>query len=897
MKLPAVAIAALFAGGIALGLHPAIAHHAPSHLFLTCVFGASAAATILGFALSRRSNLFPSALSSALAWSMLGLLASSIAQQPRPATHVVSLIESRQIELKSPLRWHGQLRDEPTKLPWGIGYEISLSGVEYQEAILPTTGGLRLSFTRHPDGTLPLELHAGDNIIVVTQAKLPSIFRDDGAFDRRGYLSQQQIDLTASLRAPELLVRTGVAKPTASTRLARLRRDLRDEIDELFSANPDAAALLRAMLLGDRTFIDSSDAIDFQKAGIFHVLVVAGLHVGAIAVVLFWLGRKFRLSPSVTIVFTLTLLFCYVRIVEQRPPVLRAALMTSIVVLGGFFFRRLELLNSAAIAAILLLVAKPAAIRDSSFQLTFVAIGCIAGIAAPWLDRTLQPYVLALRGWKDVTRDVSHEPLAAQFRIDLRAVANWMSSRLTVRTGKYAEWILASGLGLTFRTAELLAITVVLQIGMLPLMAGDFHRITLAAPAANLLAVPLLGIIVPIGFFALLTGSAFPALAKIIAAPLGWMTMLLVRMAHWFAHFPRWSYRVPGPPLWITVAFFAAAILFCGAIRMSEQNRKWMFRGSLTALLSLGLVVAIYPFGPRWSRGLLEVSVLDVGQGDSLFIVSPGGKTMLIDGGGAFGGFPGHEEHNGIDPGEEAVSPYLWSRGFKKIDVVALTHAHQDHLGGLTAALQNFSVGKLWIGREVSTAALARLETLAGAMKIPVEHQLRGKTFSWDGVRGEFLWPKIGPEEVAPTAKNDDSLVLRLQFGSRTFLLPGDAEKQTEGQILAENDAEKLHADVLKVGHHGSKNSTLPEFLEEVRPQFGIISAGEDNPYGHPSPELLERLEASGVRILRTDRDGAVHILTDGKALQISCYIQCEAASQPARSAESQIPDEKQHSQ
>jgi competence protein ComEC len=171
--------------------------------------------------------------------------------------------------------------------------------------------------------------------------------------------------------------------------MARRRKNARDNIDRTFAANPDAAALFRATLLGDRSFVDTTEAIDFQKAGISHVLAVAGLHVGAIAVLLFWAGRKLRLSPSVTIVFTLILLFSYVAVVEQRPLVLRAALMTALVVLGGFFFRRLDLLNSAAIAFVLLLVAKPPAIRDSSFHLTLVAIGCIAGIAVPLLIAAL----------------------------------------------------------------------------------------------------------------------------------------------------------------------------------------------------------------------------------------------------------------------------------------------------------------------------------------------------------------------------------------------------------------------------------------------------------------------------------------------------------------------------
>jgi competence protein ComEC len=897
MKLPAVAIAALFAGGIAFGLHPAITRHATSHLLLLTLICSAASGIILGLALLRTATLFPTAICSGLAWLTLGVLGSCIAEQPRAASHVLSLVEASQLDLETPLRWHGRLRDEPTKLPWGYGYEVSLSGVEYQSAFLPATGGLRVSFSAHPNQQPPPEIHAGDEITLVAQAKLPQVFRNAGAFDRRAYLAEQEIHLTAILRAPELLELVSSPAPTFATRLARLRKNARDNIDTIFAANPGAAALLRAMLLGDRSFVDTTEATDFQKAGIFHVLVVAGLHVSAIAVLLFWAGRKLRLSPSVTIVFTLVLLFSYVAVVEQRPPVLRAALMTALVVLGGFFFRRLDLLNSAAISFVLLLAANPLAIRDSSFQLTFVAIGCIAGLAVPLLNGTLQPYVRALKGWRDVTRDASHEPRAAQFRIDLRSAALWISSRLPASVRSFAEYSLAGGLALAFRVSELLALTIVLQIGMLPAMAADFHRITLAASAANVLAVPLLGVVVPAGFLTLLCGAVFPALGKCLAVPVGWMTILLVQIARWFAHFPNWSYRVPGPPLAVSVLFFLVLASVCVATRMQPPLRTWALRLSSVVLLVLAAVVAIFPFAPQWAKGQLEVSVLDVGQGDSLFVVTPGGKTMLIDGGGAFGGFPGREERGGIDPGEEAVSPYLWSRGFQKLDVVALTHAHQDHLGGLNAILENFHVGKLWIGRDVSSAAMGKLESIARGKNILIEHELRGKHFLWDGVSGDFLWPEIAPEEIAPAAKNNDSLVLRLHFGERTILLPGDAEKQTERQLLAENSPGTLRADVLKIGHHGSKNSTTPDLLAAVRPKIGVISAGKDNPYGHPSAELLERLKNAGVRILRTDQEGAVRILTDGQSLEISCYVACPAGTEDAASVRAQVPYQKQNNQ
>ncbi|MBZ5529448.1 MAG: DNA internalization-related competence protein ComEC/Rec2, partial [Acidobacteriia bacterium] len=388
------------------------------------------------------------------------------------------------------------------------------------------------------------------------------------------------------------------------------------------------------------------------------------------------------------------------------------------------------------------------------------------------------------------------------------------------------------------------------------------------------LLLPLTGVLVPLGFLTLGSALLWAPLARALAWPLVWLTSLLTHLAAWFAAIPHGSYRIPAPPPWAMLAFFASFAAL--AITRWKPARI----AAAAVLLASAAIIAIYPFAPALHPSNLEITALDVGQGDALVVVSPLGRTMLIDGGGSFAGGPMAEaaRAGGPEPGEDAVSPYLWSRGIQRLDIVALTHAHQDHIGGLRAILDNFQVGRLWIGREITARAQVALEEQARRRKIPIEHERSGDAADWGGARMEVLWPEAASAAPATEAQNNDSLVLRLSYGRRAFLLPGDIERQAEAALLAQAKEANLAADVLKAGHHGSRNSTTEEFLARVHPQLALISAGAENPYGHPSAEMLARLEAARVRVLRTDRNGAIQVLTNGENLEVSCFAGCAGA-------------------
>jgi len=352
-------------------------------------------------------------------------------------------------------------------------------------------------------------------------------------------------------------------------------------------------------------------------------------------------------------------------------------------------------------------------------------------------------------------------------------------------------------------------------------------------------------------------------LAKILGAVLA----LLNTSVGWFASRHVSSYRVPGPPPALMAAFAALAVALAAAIRL--RSRAWKLSTAAVAVLATAALVATYPFPPRYAHGKLEFTVLDVGQGDSLFLSFPRGRTMLVDAGGALPNFHQGGMRSGIDVGEDVVSPYLWSRGMKRIDVVALTHAHEDHLGGMPAVLENFRVGELWVGRDVDSAAYRHVLAVARARGVTVRHMRQGDAFTEDGIAGDVLWPDDLSEGRA--AKNDDSLVLRVKDGTQSILLAGDIERPSERKMLSEDQT--VGVNFLKVAHHGSKTSTTDAFLAAAHPAFGAISVGRDNSFGHPSPEIVERLESAGVRVYRTDHDGAITALTDGTILHVSTFL------------------------
>ncbi len=881
MKLPALWILAGFAAGIG------IAERWPASLKLWAV--AAALGILIGGILAAGFLAWRHCVAIAwtcalVAWLAIGGLAASMERATIPANHIARLIAAGRVDTSVALRWRGRLREDPLTLPWGQRFEIDLEQVESQGAALSATGGLRVNF--YPSARIaapPAGLRAGDRVEVLVKARPPRNYLDPGAFDVKGFLAREKIDVMGSLRSGELLQVVDRPAPTILQRLARARGTLLALLDSLFAGSPERGAVARAMLLGDRSFVDSSVVLAFQKTAAYHVLVVAGLHVGALVIFLWWLGKRLRFSMLAISSITLLALAAYVGIVQDRPPILRAALMAGLYLCARPLFRRVELLNSIAIAALILLLWKPSSLADSSFQLSFLAAGVIAGLALPWMERSSAPYRAGLNHLGDVTRDTAHAPKIAQFRIEMRAAVQWLANKMPARQASRASALLVLPVRAGLRLWEIILLSAVIQCGMLPLLAQDFHRVSLAGPMSNVPAVLLTAIIVPLGFVTLGMALLWARLGLLLAKGLSFCIGLLIATVEWFARWPRLTYRIPGPPVWLVIAFFAGFIFLAAVARgIATQRRdpakrrqwlpaahpvEWIATLGVTAL---AMLVAWHPFAPDLVRGKLEVSVLDVGQGDSIFVAFPDGRTMVVDGGGQAGAEVMGGYRTGPDVGEEVVSPYLWSRGIKKLDVVALTHAHHDHLDGLHSVIANFKVGELWIGRHEQTPAFLALLAEAHARGIRIVQEIQGSAFDWNGVKGDVLWPADVSE--VDKAANDNSLVMRIQDGDESFLLPGDIEKKVENELVAEHAP--LAANFLKVPHHGSKTSSTDAFVGAVGPRVAVVSVGEGNQFGHPVDSVVERYAHAGVRFLRTDRDGAVTSLTDGHDLVVHTFVE-----------------------
>ena len=404
---------------------------------------------------------------------------------------------------------------------------------------------------------------------------------------------------------------------------------------------------------------------------------------------------------------------------------------------------------------------------------------------------------------------------------------------------------------LPLRISEIAVLSITALLGVIPFMAYTFNRVTFSSLILNYAAIPLIGIIMACGFVFLPLSFIFPFLAHLLAKAIHFLIFFFTSSAHFFDSPSFLSYRIPTPHPLIIIGYFL--FLFLTLLPPKMKKLKIIF---LFCFLAFFALLITYPF-PSSSR-TLKCTFIDVGQGDSILIEFPGTKKMLIDGGG--------DPLESFDVGEHIVSPFLFRKGIKKINFLVLTHAHPDHLNGLKAVVRTFRISEYWEAFSPRRDESYRELKESLPTHIPQKRTFRGHFIQEGKVRVEILHPERG-ELFVNAVENNQSLVLRVDYGKTTFLLTADIEADAEKEIL-ENGIE-VRCQALKSPHHGSTSSSSQDFLDKASPRIVVISVGEGNRHGFPDIDVLERYKKIGAEVFRTDLQGAVEVSSDGKSLSV----------------------------
>lgn len=695
------------------------------------------------------------------------------------------------------------------------------------------------------DPSPPQKLTYGQRVEIEARVRSPHNYNNPGGFDYVSYLARQDIFWTATMtRGSKATILPGRCGSRFMAMVYALRTAALRRIERLYPGDEYNTAMMEGILIGETSGLERVWTEDFRRTGTFHALVISGVHVTVLAGVLLFLLRLCGVPELGALTATAGAAWLYALVSGFSAPVVRAAAGFSLFLVARFLFRRTRIMNLLAAIALVYTLWDPDSLFDASFQLSFLSVAAIAALAAPALDPRIAPLARGVRSLSDLARDVHLDRHAAHMRVELRLAAETLAlwTRLPQRAAELiTEWLAR----FAFFALEMAALSTVIQIGLALPMAEYFHRVSFTGLTANLLICPLMEAVVPLGFAAIFTGSFW------LAALAGWLLKISARIAEWHAALePSW--RVPDPPLWLAAAL-AISLIFLALV----ARRRLVWAPAASIVLAFFVLLIWHPWPPQAEPHQLELTSIDVGQGDSLLLMFPGGARMLVDGGGLLQF--GRTRKANLNIGEDVVSPYLWSRGIKTVDIVVATHSHEDHIGGLPAILANFHPKELWVGANPSTD----LEQQARKLGIRVRQQHAEPPFSFSGCTITIVSPPIDYSSAKPG--NNDSLAFRVSYGSRSFLLTGDLERPMEGKLLAEDLAG--HADVLKVGHHGSRTSSIQPFLDSVSPSVAIISAGYENSFGHPNAEVLKRLNGLHAAVMRTDLDGLVTVATDGRRL------------------------------
>jgi len=715
-----------------------------------------------------------------------------------------------------------------------------------------SNGNLRVSTF----GMLP-GIACGDRLQFRTRVKGIRNFNNPGAFDYRRYLRLKRVWVSAWVPAHRIKLLAKDPIPTMWTRLVQVRASLSSWITITLPGRE--GHITTALVTGDRSGVTPPLRQQFNRLGIGHLLAISGLHIGIIATVsfacLYWLARRTAYlvnrgrARQVAALLSFVPVMAYGLIAGFSPSTQQAVIMVSVYLLTLILDRQQDVFNTLAAAALIILIIDPPALFSVSFQLSFTAVFFILYGLACLPGKWLRPLEPAENG------------------------------RLPARLGATAT---------TFLWVSLFAI-----LGTLPLTMHYFNQVSCIGLLTNFIYIPLVGFItVPLALTASILLPLAPLLAGKLLQTAGFvlgrsldLADILIRLKWISMHTVTLNWFEVGCVLCLLILGLQWVKLNCGCPGSGLKENDPVPPGRFLGCVRLGVVVisllligdVFYWLQYRFWHRDLRVTCIDVRQGSAALLEFPGGRTMLIDGGG-------YTDNSLFDIGARVVAPLLWARKIMTVDTLVLTHPNSDHLNGLLYIADRFSVGEIWTnGESAPTSGYRRFMQIVKTQKIamsayadlPVEVYI-------GGARVTRLYPPQDFKDRSRTetwrVTNNNSLVLRVALGEVAFLFAGDIMRPAEGELVR-LAGDRLHSSILFVPHHGSRTSSSAVFLDAVTPEVAVISAGWKNRFRFPSNTVLRRLEKIGCRVYRTDIDGAITFSTRGGKLEVETHVQAAPQS------------------